>query len=151
MAPSHCNGNSYPYNSQFFDVLFIFILFILILVFIPFSLCIYFGKFQLTLSSNCFSVSICSQLICLTKAIFITVQYFSISSIFHWFFLNIFISLLTLSNCSLMHQLFSIRGLYMAIIVILNFFSDNVLIYNVSQSDSDSCSVFLKWTCFLAF
>lgn len=119
------------YNSQFFDVLFIFILFILILMFIPFSLCIYLGKFQLTLSSNCFSIDICSQLMCLTRAIFITVQYFLFLAFSIDFFLT-FSSLClhypTVHSCI---NFFSIRGLYMSIIVILNF-SDNVLIYNIS-------------------
>lgn len=64
---------------------------------------------------------------------------FWISTIFFWFFLKIFLSLLTLPSCPCILSPFSIRCLFILIIFNLNFLSDDSNICIIPQFRSGAC------------
>lgn len=90
-----------------------------------FSLCsLYFSVFKANIyissSSEILPLAMCSLLRSPSKALFISVTMFLISSFYFLFFLRIPISLLILSICSCMLSALSIRALSLFIIVVLN-------------------------------
>ena len=112
---------------------------LVVLFFFPltfFSLCILGWEVSIysSLSSLILSLAVLNPLMSPSKAFFISVPVLFIYSISFWFFLRIFISLLTLPICSCILSISSTRALNILIVVVLNFLPDNFNICVISHT-----------------